>query len=720
MSYYNYGRYLEEAGNVSEFEPMENRQDKTAFHCSSFNDLEGSRQAHVHETEENQVMQQWPELFDYDDIYNMQTKIEVRIEDCQEQELITKEAQRKPPLSQLHLGKPHFHTTKSKNVPWDHPSSFLTSEELIQIVFPDSSSTQPSTPLASSDDELFWMDLMLEISENFGDFGNKAAPERHAERQTLQDFLQEGESFENNFVKNVNKNKSVKKQSLQKQNIYPQEPHLHHHLTTPPARQYPLRHTQDNELLWMDLMSEISENLGDFGKKAAPELHTESQILQDLLQEDESLEINLVESVNKNKSVKKQFLQKPNIFPEESHLQHHLTNPPERQYPLRHTQDDELLRMDLVSEISENLSDFCNEAALDLHTESQNLHDLLQECESLEVNLVESVNKNESAKKQSMWQPNVFPEESYLQYHPTLPKARQRPLSRTQNERSNEKNHKIDSDVSYFESERSLISDLVDSSTDVHSYRDMEWSKFSAQVTLLSDKESRENLSAKNRLKLKLGKRKSPQTQFAQGTYLCREVSKKKRTKPKKTQERNISQRNKKKCSNSGCIKFAQTGGKCVAHGGGKKCLEAGCNKCAQAAGKCYAHGVPKICTDAGCSKYAMLGGKCFLHGGGKRCSEPGCGKCAKVGGKCVRHGGGKRCLEIRCTKSAQAGGRCAKHGGGKRCSEAGCKKSAKEGGKCIAHGGGKRCSEPGCTKSNQKGGKCIAHGISVPHQMYV
>jgi len=183
--------------------------------------------------------------------------------------------------------------------------------------------------------------------------------------------------------------------------------------------------------------------------------------------------------------------------------------------------------------------------------------------------------------------------------------------------------------------------------------------------------------------------------------------------KQNKTQEKHAV-RDKKRCSEEDCLKFAQTGGKCVAHGGGKRCLEEDCNKYALSGGKCYAHGVRKICAVTDCTKSAMPGGKCFVHGGGKRCSAEGCKKYAKIGGKCVAHGGGRRCLEKGCIKSAQAGGRCVNHGGGRRCSAVGCKKSAKTGGRCIAHGGGKRCLTTGCTKSVQVGGKCIAHSDNI------
>jgi len=251
--------------------------------------------------------------------------------------------------------------------------------------------------------------------------------------------------------------------------------------------------------------------------------------------------------------------------------------------------------------------------------------------------------------------------------------------------------------------ERSLVSSFRNNNNmAIESFSDFDWLKFQEQTTCLSSEEDTENMQTKNYSKTSTGKRKSSLSKYNPGKF-------------KNTVERKCAVREKKRCANSGCLKFAQTGGKCVAHGGGKRCLEADCNKYALFGGKCYAHGVRKVCTVIDCTKSAMpRRGKCFVHGGSKRCTIEGCAKYAKIGGTCVSHGGGRRCLEIGCAKSAQAGGRCVNHGGGKRCSEAGCPKSAKTGGKCIAHGGGKRCSELGCTKSVQVGGKCIAHGNNI------
>eukprot|EP00588_Corethron_pennatum_P007735 CAMPEP_0194282172 /NCGR_PEP_ID=MMETSP0169-20130528/22545_1 /TAXON_ID=218684 /ORGANISM="Corethron pennatum, Strain L29A3" /LENGTH=538 /DNA_ID=CAMNT_0039027421 /DNA_START=331 /DNA_END=1943 /DNA_ORIENTATION=- len=251
--------------------------------------------------------------------------------------------------------------------------------------------------------------------------------------------------------------------------------------------------------------------------------------------------------------------------------------------------------------------------------------------------------------------------------------------------------------IEYYESDSPLVSSLGNKdNTANESFSDMQF-KFPEEICSTGKKKS--SLS-------KCTPRKSKHT-------LYRTVIRPGCNKQNKTQEK-YTVRDKKRCSNSGCLKSVQTGGKCVAHGGGKRCSEADCNKYALSGGKCYAHGVRKICTFTYCTKSAKPGGKCFIHGGGKRCTKEGCVKHAKIGGKCVNHGGGRRCLEIGCAKSAQAGGRCVFHGGGKRCSEVGCPKSAKKGGKCIAHGGGRRCSEAGCTKSVQVGGKCIAHGDNI------
>ena len=46
----------------------------------------------------------------------------------------------------------------------------------------------------------------------------------------------------------------------------------------------------------------------------------------------------------------------------------------------------------------------------------------------------------------------------------------------------------------------------------------------------------------------------------------------------------------KKLCQVEGCDKGAQTGGRCIAHGGGRRCQVEGCNKGAQSGGRCRAH----------------------------------------------------------------------------------------------------------------------------------
>jgi len=270
----------------------------------------------------------------------------------------------------------------------------------------------------------------------------------------------------------------------------------------------------------------------------------------------------------------------------------------------------------------------------------------------------------------------------------------------------------------YHESERLRVSSLGSNDNMANAtFSDCEWLKFPEQIKCLSGEESIGDVQTKKISKTSTGKIKSSLSRCNPGKSkhtVERKVSRAVCKKRNKTQEKSTV-REKKRCFVSGCLKFAQTGGKCVAHGGGKRCVVAGCDRYALSSTKCYAHGVRKICTVTDCTKSAMPGGKCFVHGGGKKCAKEGCTKYAKIGGKCVAHGGGRRCLEIGCAKSAQAGGRCVNHGGvSKRCSEVGCPKSAKKGGKCIAHGGGKRCSEAGCTKSAQVGGKCTAHGDST------
>lgn len=93
-----------------------------------------------------------------------------------------------------------------------------------------------------------------------------------------------------------------------------------------------------------------------------------------------------------------------------------------------------------------------------------------------------------------------------------------------------------------------------------------------------------------------------------------------------------------------------------------------------------------KPCDTPGCLKRAQSAGKCKSHGGGARCVVDGCTKSSQGNGRCRTHGGGKRCNYTGCTKGTQRGGFCYLHGGVRPCSIAGCRKKDRGTGRCISH----------------------------------
>lgn len=121
-----------------------------------------------------------------------------------------------------------------------------------------------------------------------------------------------------------------------------------------------------------------------------------------------------------------------------------------------------------------------------------------------------------------------------------------------------------------------------------------------------------------------------------------------------------------------------------------------------------------KRCTVPGCMKAAQTKGRCKGHGGGNRCKYPGCPKSSQTGGLCRLHGGGKKCSAEGCTKGAQRDGLCASHGGMRKCSMDGCTKNDRGGGFCAQHGGGKRCAVDGCLRPSRRKGLCTFHVRSM------
>jgi len=121
-------------------------------------------------------------------------------------------------------------------------------------------------------------------------------------------------------------------------------------------------------------------------------------------------------------------------------------------------------------------------------------------------------------------------------------------------------------------------------------------------------------------------------------------------------------------------------------------------------------NGLGKRCIIPGCMKAAQTKGKCKGHGGGNRCKFPNCPKSSQTGGLCRVHGGGKKCSVEGCEKGAQRDSLCATHGGIRKCSLPGCTKNDRGGGFCAQHGGGKRCSFEGCLRPSRKKGLCTYH----------
>jgi len=121
-----------------------------------------------------------------------------------------------------------------------------------------------------------------------------------------------------------------------------------------------------------------------------------------------------------------------------------------------------------------------------------------------------------------------------------------------------------------------------------------------------------------------------------------------------------------------------------------------------------------KRCTVPGCMKAAQTKGRCKGHGGGNRCKYPSCPKSSQTGGLCRLHGGGKKCSAEGCGKGAQRDGLCATHGGMRKCSMDGCTKNDRGGGFCAQHGGGKRCAVDGCLRPSRRKGLCTFHVRSM------
>ncbi|KDO16939.1 hypothetical protein SPRG_17605 [Saprolegnia parasitica CBS 223.65] len=91
-------------------------------------------------------------------------------------------------------------------------------------------------------------------------------------------------------------------------------------------------------------------------------------------------------------------------------------------------------------------------------------------------------------------------------------------------------------------------------------------------------------------------------------------------------------------CQFKGCTKFAQTRGRCKAHGGGTRCKVEACIKLAQSRGHCIAHGGGRKCHIESCDKLAQSKGYCIAHGGGRKCAIDGCEKFSQIKGKCKAH----------------------------------------------------------------------------------
>ena len=68
-------------------------------------------------------------------------------------------------------------------------------------------------------------------------------------------------------------------------------------------------------------------------------------------------------------------------------------------------------------------------------------------------------------------------------------------------------------------------------------------------------------------------------------------------------------------------------------------------------------------CIIPDCKKSAQSGRKCIAHGGGKFCEYQDCTTKAQAFGLCKKHGGGKRCQYENCLKSVFCKGYCRAHG---------------------------------------------------------
>ncbi|OWZ09369.1 hypothetical protein PHMEG_00017943 [Phytophthora megakarya] len=91
------------------------------------------------------------------------------------------------------------------------------------------------------------------------------------------------------------------------------------------------------------------------------------------------------------------------------------------------------------------------------------------------------------------------------------------------------------------------------------------------------------------------------------------------------------------------------------------RCSAFNCNKQLETLKFCKVHGGAR-CRAFDCVKFAQSGGLCVAHRGGRRCGFDGCSKLAQYKRLCLAHGGGRRFGVSECQKFAKVRGLCKAH----------------------------------------------------------